>query len=199
MNLSDPLTSLIPSLDGPVLRVLAGTTLPLNAALIARISGAGSESGVRLVLDRLVKHGLVLRQRVGRSSYVAANRDHLLWPAIEIALSAREQLESDIRSEVDTWRVPPLSTTLYGSVATGRADIDSDVDLLIVTDLDEPPTSELATMIERRTGNRCHLLVLTLAQLREEAEASPALAAAWMRDGRRVQGAPVRDLLRTAG
>jgi len=46
-------------LEGPVLDVLAHTTRPLTGREIARLARRGSERGVRLVLHRLVDHGLV--------------------------------------------------------------------------------------------------------------------------------------------
>jgi hypothetical protein len=43
-----PITAVVPTLDGPVLTVLAGTTSPCLSE-IARLSGRGSISGVRKV------------------------------------------------------------------------------------------------------------------------------------------------------
>lgn len=195
MNLSDPVGSLIPSLDGRVLSVLAGTTMPMNAALIARLAHPASVSGVRLVLRRLEGEGLVIREPGGRAAFVRANRDHLLWPAVETATGARSELERRIRNVVLEWTPPPTSTVLYGSVAAGTATTESDIDLLVVVEEAQGREADLAALIERWTGNSAHLLVLTPDELRAEARANPALARAWRQDGRTLQGELLAPLL----
>src|SRR5205823_11543424 len=59
LNVSSPISSIIPSLDGAVLGALAGTTRPLNLSTVHELAGRGSLSGVRRVLLRLVKTGIV--------------------------------------------------------------------------------------------------------------------------------------------
>lgn len=196
MDLRDPLRSLIPSLDGAVLAVLAGAGRPLTAARIARLSPTGSESGIRLVLARLVQDGLVLQERLDRTSLYSPNREHLLWPAVEIAFTARREFDRRLAAVVEGWADPPLLTIVYGSAADGQAGPESDIDVLVITSSDELET-DLGGAIERWTGNRAHLLVLTEADARSEGAANPALAEAWRR-GRRVQGADIRDLLGVA-
>ncbi|MGH9185278.1 MAG: hypothetical protein ACRD0U_05630, partial [Acidimicrobiales bacterium] len=79
MNVSNPIWSVIPSLDGAVLSALAGTAAPLNLSAVHKLAGRGSLSGVRRVLIRLVGTGIVLDVPGG---YVL-NRDHVAATAIE--------------------------------------------------------------------------------------------------------------------
>lgn len=81
MDLGHPLRAVVPSLDASVLEVLAGTTRPLSGREVAKLAGKGSPSGVRLVLQRLVKHGLVTREDRASAIYYVANRAHPAWPA----------------------------------------------------------------------------------------------------------------------
>jgi hypothetical protein len=55
VDVSSPISSVIPSLDGAVLDALAGTTAPLNLSAVHKLAGRGSMSGVRRVLLRLVR------------------------------------------------------------------------------------------------------------------------------------------------
>lgn len=75
-----PITTVVPSLDGPVLVALAATTTPMGLATVHARAGRGSKSGVRAVLLRMVGEGLVLEVPGG---YVL-NRDHLATPAVEL-------------------------------------------------------------------------------------------------------------------
>lgn len=59
MDVSMPISCVVPSLDGPVLVVLAGTTSPVGLAEIHRRTGRGSKSGIPHVLRRIVESGLI--------------------------------------------------------------------------------------------------------------------------------------------
>ena len=83
MDVARPLTVLVPSLDGPVLEALARTSRPVTGREAHRLAGAGSESGVRLVLARLVEHGLVNATQAGKATLYVANREHIAWPLVE--------------------------------------------------------------------------------------------------------------------
>ena len=60
MDVSMPITAVVPSLDGPVLAALAATAAPMGLAAVHGRAGRGSKSGVRSVLLRMVDEGLVL-------------------------------------------------------------------------------------------------------------------------------------------
>ena len=57
MDLSDPISVVIPSLEGQVLRVLAHTTTPLSGSRIAELVTTGSNPGIRTALGRLATPG----------------------------------------------------------------------------------------------------------------------------------------------
>jgi hypothetical protein len=62
MDLSRPVASGVPFLDGDVLMVLVGTTHPLTGRELSRLVRRGSWSGVRRVMHRFVDQGLVTSQ-----------------------------------------------------------------------------------------------------------------------------------------
>ncbi|MFN8074785.1 MAG: hypothetical protein U0Q15_05085 [Kineosporiaceae bacterium] len=74
MDLSHPLLTLAPSIDGAVLEVLARRRESLQVRQVARMSRRGSHEGVRRALARWVADGLVMkggrrwcrRRRAGR-------------------------------------------------------------------------------------------------------------------------------------
>lgn len=58
MDAPRPIRSIIPTLDAPVLAVMAGTNRRLSGREVHRLAGTGSVRGVQLVLACLVTQGL---------------------------------------------------------------------------------------------------------------------------------------------
>lgn len=132
MDLGSPLRAIAPSLESSVLAVLAGTESGLNAMTIARLSGTGSRTGQRPVINRLVRQG----DRVGRAS------QHRL--SVQAESVAHAGTVGHCRGKRPTGNPPspagrhrrvgparPLSCG-YGSFARAEAGENSDVDLLII-------------------------------------------------------------------
>lgn len=174
MDLSEPYAAVCPTLEGPVLEVLTRTTRPLTGREVARLSRRGSERGVRLVLARLVSHGLASVHQAGSASMFALNRDHVAAGIVEGLMRLRADLIELIRQEVAGWQSQPLHASIVGSAARGDGHTDSDVDLLIVRPdavaEEDPRWREqlhlLAEKVQRWSGNHASLHELTLAQLR---------------------------------
>lgn len=166
MDLTEPFRALTPTLDGPVLRVLAGSTAPMSRQQVTGLVGDASEAGVRKVLRRLAEQGLVIEQRIGTQYTYAANRGHIVWPAVELIVSATRRLDEQIKRFVDEWEVAPLSVELFGSAAIGAATAESDVDIMLyrphLTTAEQPTwddqVAQLRAAVERWTGNPCEIL-----------------------------------------
>lgn len=161
MDLAKPYSSLVPTLDGAVLTVLAGTTRPLTGREVARLAGRSGHSGVLLVLNRLTEHGLVDRMEAGRALLYTLNRDHLVAPAVELLAGLRVELRGRIVQALTDWAIAPRHASMFGSAARGDGDTDSDVDLFIIRPESVSAEDEqwlaqidrLATDIRRWTGN----------------------------------------------
>jgi hypothetical protein len=82
VDLQRPLRSIVPSLDWAVLEMLSSTESGLGSSQIARLSNEGSRSGQVPILDRLVRHGLVIAEPANQGFLYRLNRDHLLAPLI---------------------------------------------------------------------------------------------------------------------
>ena len=207
MNLGHPIASIASPLAGRVLEVVSGTTRPLAGREIHKIVGEGSNSGVWKVLNRLEEQGILLADRRSHATYFVANRDHLAWPSIEAIVRLRGELTARLTAEIDGWSVAPLHASIFGSTARGDADVDSDVDLLLVRPEDLVPNAvedwegQLASVrdaVGRWTGNLCQTFVVTPSRLAEHVRANDPLVRGWLDDEILLAGAPIAELIEAA-
>ena len=180
MDLTSPISSVIPSLDGPVLQVLASSSAPLSLTKVHQRAGRGSLSGVRKVLSRLVEHGLVDHDPAG---YVL-NRDHVAAPAIRHLAQLHGEVARRICGWLENRPEDVVAAGLYGSAARRDGDTDSDIDLIVVTGSSTGPalSEELAEAIERWTGNRGQVVLLTCDEVRVVREEDRPIVESWRRD-----------------
>ncbi len=205
MDLSFPLATVAPTLDAGVLHVLAATTAGSTAAEVHRRLGHGSDEGIRKVLARLVRQGVVLVETPARYPLYRLNRDHVAVPHIEALTRVREEIFSNIRTEVSSWQVEPSHAGLFGSFARGTADADSDIDVLVVRPegpaaLDEDAwlrqLDRLDLRIRAWTGNAAQIIDLDPATLGEMVRDSDPLLDSWRAEDIAVYGERLLDLLR---
>lgn len=90
MDVSHPYTAVCPTLDGDVLRVLAGTDLGLTGREVSVLAGRRSHKGVLNSLHRLTAHGLVKRVPLNRAYLFTLNRDHIAAEAVQLLMALRE-------------------------------------------------------------------------------------------------------------
>jgi predicted nucleotidyltransferase len=203
MDLSLPYTVICPTLEGPVLDVLAHTTHPLTGREIARLASRGSERGVRLVLHRLVAQGLVIAREAGSASLFVLNREHVAAGIVEGLLRLRAELIERIRREVEGWSSQPVHASVFGSAARADGHAESDIDLLIVRpeDLteDDPRWREqlhrLAEQVERWSGNHASLHEITPKGLKAALRRGEPVVASLREDSVVVAGPEFADLV----
>jgi len=196
MHAGLPLRSIIPTIDAPVLTVLAGTMRPLSGRRVAALAGA-SHPAVGAVLARLAEAGLVTATPQGSSVLYVANRDHLAWPAIE-GLTRLRGAALDLMSDcIGSWPIAPRTALLFGSFARADGDDSSDIDLLLV-----PPevpvgvsaaeqwrqrwdsqVGSLRERVERATGNHVQVLEEDVSKLSRRVLASDPILESWRADG----------------
>ncbi len=128
-----------PTLDGPVLAVLARAGKPLTAGEVAAQTPRGSEIGVRKCLARLVEQGIVRATEMGRNRVHELNREHLGAPIAGLLAGLRLELWNRFRKTLGTWNPKPVYGCVFGSAARGDGDAQSDIDLLLVH---PPPPGE---------------------------------------------------------
>lgn len=206
MDMGNPTAAVTPTLDGPVLSVLAGTTRPLTGRAIARLVPHGSQKGVQLVLNRLTGQGLVQRQEAGRAALYELNRDHVAAPAAEALAGIRARLFKRLRGTLAGWTIRANHASMFGSAARGDRDNESDIDLFIVrpkaTAEDDAAWREqldrLARDVSAWTGNEAGIVEVSAADVERLRDERPAVVDELERDGIDLAGRKLRSLLRTA-
>jgi predicted nucleotidyltransferase len=205
MDMSNPMTTVVQTLDGPVLAVLARTTAPLTGRRIHQLAGTGSERGVLNVLHRLAATGLVDAARVGASIQFTLNRDHVAAPAVLQLTELRPLLFDRFREAIEAWPIKPMQASIFGSTARGDGDENSDVDLLLVHSFDDTSAVEteawdeqlgaLSDQARRWSGNYLQIYDLSLSGLLVHLEAGEPIVNDWRRDAVRIHGPEIRTII----
>lgn len=175
MDFGHPLRVVTPTLDGEVLRVLAGADAEFTGRAVHQLIGQGSENGVRRALARLVSEGVVDSRQAGRATLHRLNRDHVASSWIEGLTGLRAQLLERLRSEIGSWAVQPVAAAVFGSVARGEAGPASDLDIVLVRpssaddDAWDAQVRALAEKATRWTGNDARPLEVDEADLGTDA------------------------------
>lgn len=143
MQLNRPFAAVTPTLDGDVLAVLASSDSTFTTTQIQRILTTASGEGIRKVLTRLTAQGVVVRDRVGRTNTYRLNAEHLAAePILALARLTSTFLER-LQSHLANWREAPKYAAVFGSAATGRMTLDSDIDLFLVRATKAQPPDDL--------------------------------------------------------
>lgn len=201
MDLGQPIRSIIPTTNGPVLGALSRTTGAMTAAEITRVlGGAASSRAVQYSLADLAADGLVIREQMGRFSSYRLNRSHLAAPALVLLGDLRRRLIRRVERRLAAWATPPERALLFGSFARGDADERSDIDLLLVRPADTDPDDEtwrdqvtdLTERVHAWTGNDLGLVEYGAQELTPARWLREPLLAAVARDGVPLVGGPVR-------
>jgi predicted transcriptional regulator len=171
MELNRPLATVTPTLDGDVLAVLAQQEATFTTGQLHRVLNRYSEEGIRKVLRRLARQGVVHSERVGNAYSYHLNREHLAaGPIVELARLAHTLLQR-LEDRLAGWAFPPTYAAVFGSAARGTMTEDSDLDLLLVradntpVDMWDEQVSELIADVTRWTGNDTRPLEYTVSEL----------------------------------
>ncbi|WP_028245688.1 nucleotidyltransferase domain-containing protein [Pseudoclavibacter soli] len=201
MDLNTPLQSLLLRPDpARALTAIANVDYAMTGRQIARVIHVSPTQTAR-ALQLLTHIGLITRKPAGNAYLYAINDEHLLWPAIQAALSTPEQLHQRIRDFVTSSALPRASVILYGSTARGDATDVSDIDLVLICPEDAPAdardalASSLSSAVTRWTGNPAQVYELDVSTLRQKAAATDPIVTSWLRDGVTLVGQSVPEHL----
>ncbi len=132
MDLGSPVLDVAPAVRGALLQALARLEQPITRRQLAAAAGV-APGNASAVIKGLIQSGLVSETVAGRSSMVVLNRNHLVAGPVLALAGLRGELIRRLLERLSAW--PDLhGAWLFGSVARGDADSDSDIDLLIVVD-----------------------------------------------------------------
>lgn len=206
VDVARPQASVVPTLEGDVLVVLAGTTGRLTGRQIARLVRRGSPAGVQGALNRLTAQGVVDVEHAGSASLYSLNRDHVAAPAIEALTRIREDLLDRLRTTIAGWRIRPSYACLFGSAARRDGDNASDIDVLIVRPRAVDENDErwrdqvhgLETAIHRWTGNYAGIAELSWDDAHDLRRRRPEILQDLERDAIDLTGTGVRELIEAA-
>lgn len=171
MQLNRPLATVTPTLDGDVLAVLAQHEVTFTTGQLHRILNRYSEEGIRKVLLRLARQGIVHSTRIGGAYAYQLNREHIAAdPVIQLARLAQRLLQQ-IEECLKNWNLKPRYAAIFGSAARGTMTEESDIDILLVrddiapVDIWDAQVSALASDVSRWTGNDARPLEYTVSEL----------------------------------
>jgi predicted nucleotidyltransferase len=161
MNLGVPVLDVAPPVRGALLQALARLEQPVTRRQLAAAAGV-APGNAGAVIGELIQAGLVSETIAGRSSMVVLNRSHLAAGPVLALAGLRGELIQRLRERLSAWR-DLHGAWIFGSVARGDADNDSDVDLLIVADDLRSPDlherlSRLQADVRSWTGNDLQLV-----------------------------------------
>jgi predicted transcriptional regulator len=197
IDLSRPLSTVTPTLDGDVLAALASNDATFTTGQLHRMfPKRHSQEGIRKVLQRLVKQGIVRAERVGQAYAYRLNRDHLAAEHIIGLAQLPKTFLKRVEDHLQSWDTPPVYAAIFGSAARGSMTADSDIDLLLIRpdDVDhnlwETQVDSLATEVTRWVGNDTRPLEFTAAELIAHGQDEPVLQDV-LREGLTVVGSRI--------
>jgi hypothetical protein len=159
MQLNKPFATVTPTLDGDVLAVLASADVTFTISQVQRILTTASGEGIRKVLNRLTAQGVVLHDEVGRTHTYRLNTEHLANDPIMALSRLHSTFLRRLEQHLGEWGTALRYAAVFGSAATGRMSLASDIGLFLVraTDYDddvwERRATELARLVTAWTGN----------------------------------------------
>ncbi len=131
------------------------TTYSYNELL--RQSGAGRGSGQR-ELNRLIEAGVARDERVSNLRQVRLNRDFPLYDELRSICMKTFGLKEKLQQALAPVAASVTLAFVFGSVASGADHAASDIDLLIVSDIDALALNGLIAPLESALCRPIHIL-----------------------------------------
>lgn len=195
MQLNKPFATVTPTLDGDVLAILASADATFTISQVQRMLTTASGEGIRKVLNRLTAQGVVLHDEVGRTHTYRLNAEHLAAEPIMALARLNSTFLNRLEQHLDGWGTTLQYAGVFGSAATGRMRLDSDIDLFLVRAGDyghdyawEQRVTELARLVTAWTGNDGRIVEYTEDEFRTGAAAGEPLIQVVAKNGLTVAG-----------
>lgn len=132
---------------------------------IVRLTGE-TYNNVRQELQNLAQLGLILTERRANAIYYRANVDHFLFPELKRIILKTEAVGDRLRealSAVGDVRV----AFIYGSTAKGTELASSDIDLMIIGNVDLEALDAAIDRIEEELGRTVNYTLFDVGEWRE--------------------------------
>ena len=131
MDLGRPIEALIPGARGQILGAIICAGRELSTAEIGRLAGVSGPQTSR-VLAQLVELGIVERREVPPAVIYRAVEGNVVIGLLQKLCDVRNAVLAHASATLVSITPAPSRLSIYGSVATGQAGMDSDIDVLIV-------------------------------------------------------------------
>lgn len=162
-----------------ILRLLSRTGSDHTGREIASIIGC-SHNAARSSLEDLERSGLVIHRQAGRANLYSLDKDNIIYTDILApAFLVEEGLLGKVAGIISNWMGDGLSSiVLYGSVARGEEEEDSDIDIVVVlkdgVDLGgkEEAMADASIEVVRRFGNKLSPVLVTESEFARKRKSS---------------------------
>ncbi len=132
---------------------------------LARLTGASAGTTQR-ELRALVQVGLVRSERRGRQVFFEANQSSPIFASLRTLLEQTMGAPDLLRAALAPLADRLLFAGVYGSLAHGSLGPASDVDLLVVGDVEFAEVTDVLASVERRLGRPVNPTVYAVEQFR---------------------------------
>jgi predicted nucleotidyltransferase len=196
-----PIEAIVPGAQGRMLAVLAETTAELNLRTIARLAGISQAQASRLLPD-LVALGVVERREVPPASLFRLVPEHVASRALLALARSTDTVLAEMGRLAEALPRPPVSVITFGSFARREAEVDSDIDVVIVRpdEVDEDDDGWSASLeawrrdVRRLTGNPVEVLEVSADEAATKLGSRAQVWADIRREGRVVHGLDIDEL-----
>jgi DNA-binding transcriptional ArsR family regulator len=135
---------------------------------------ASGRGAVQRELSRLTKAGLVLRTRKGNQVHYRANEKALIFEELRAIFAKTTGLNDVVTGALAPIRDRTGLAFIHGAFAMGKAQKESEIELIVITDTPAKRVEELLEPVTDETGRRIRLTAMTADEFRNGYIASDA-------------------------
>lgn len=125
-------------------------------------------------LIKLEKEGIFESETKGKTKYYHLNKSYSLYKQLKEIIFKTTGIEGGIKKELETLK-KIKEAFLFGSFATGEADSQSDIDLLIIGDPDPEQLSDKISKLEDRFSREINYIAMKEEEFRKKKNKEPFL------------------------
>ena len=136
---------------------------------IATILGKEASS-IKCALEVLLENGIVIDNRRGPLRFFKLNKEHVLYSEIKAIISKTLGLEVSFTNLVD--EMPLIKTAfIFGSMASGYQNSESDVDLMLIGQVNEDTLIERINKLEKEINRPINYHIYSKEEFRKRIRA----------------------------
>lgn len=117
-------------------------------------------------LGNLAQAGLLLSESAAGARYYRLNPAFPLYPELKRMILKTTGLGETLRASLGQLGTVEAAF-VYGSVASGKEDAFSDLDLMLIGDINLPKLARVVSQLEKQTGRAINYIVFTAEELRQ--------------------------------